>query len=107
MFSKRHSENTNTMSTDRVHQGTTHSLSYMKPEQSLHKNTPVTYFLSFFPFTVKSLLYKVTNSLQERRTYNMATEASNVVVDWLFNVPATCECIKGTDLLRQFYVLPH
>ena len=26
---------------------------------------------------------------------------------WLLNVPATGECISGTDLLRQFYVLPH
>ena len=25
----------------------------------------------------------------------------------LLNVPATCECISGTDLRRQFYVLPH
>ena len=25
----------------------------------------------------------------------------------LFNVPATCECISGTDLLEQLYVLPH
>ena len=31
----------------------------------------------------------------------------SVVVGWLLNVPATCECISGTDLLRQFYVLPH
>ena len=30
-----------------------------------------------------------------------------VVVCWLLNVPATCECISGTDLLRQLYVLPH
>ena len=30
-----------------------------------------------------------------------------VVVYWLLNVPATCECISGMDLLRQFYVLPH
>ena len=30
-----------------------------------------------------------------------------VVVCWLLNVPATCKCISGTDLLRQFYVLPH
>ena len=29
------------------------------------------------------------------------------VVCWLLNVPATCKCISGTDLLRQFYVLPH
>ena len=28
-------------------------------------------------------------------------------VCWLLNVPRTCECISGTDLLRQFYVLPH
>ena len=28
-------------------------------------------------------------------------------VSWLLNVPATCECISGTDLLRQVYVLPH
>ena len=28
-------------------------------------------------------------------------------VCWLLNVPATCECISGTDLRRQFYVLPH
>ena len=26
---------------------------------------------------------------------------------WLLNVPATGECISGTDLIRQFYVLPH
>ena len=30
-----------------------------------------------------------------------------VVVCWLLNVPATCGCISGTDLLRQFDVLPH
>ena len=30
-----------------------------------------------------------------------------LLVGWLLNVPATCECISGTDLLRQFYVLPH
>ena len=28
-------------------------------------------------------------------------------VGWLLNVPATCQCISGTDLLRQVYVLPH
>ena len=30
-----------------------------------------------------------------------------IVVCWLLNVPATCQCISGTDLHRQFYVLPH
>ena len=30
-----------------------------------------------------------------------------VVVCWFLNVPATCKCISGTDLLRQSYVLPH
>ena len=28
------------------------------------------------------------------------------LVGWLLNVPGTCECISGTDLHRQFYVLP-
>ena len=28
-------------------------------------------------------------------------------VGWLLIVPATSSCISGTDLLRQFYVLPH
>ena len=36
------------------------------------------------------------------RDYNVC-----LFVGWLLNVPATCECISGTDLLRQFYVLPH
>ena len=30
-----------------------------------------------------------------------------VVVCWLLNVPATGQCISGTDLLRQLYVLPY
>ena len=33
--------------------------------------------------------------------------ASHRSVCWLLNLPATCKCISGTDLLRQFYVLPH
>ena len=35
--------------------------------------------------------------------------ANNVClfVGWLLNVPATCKCISGTDLLGQFYVLSH
>ena len=36
-----------------------------------------------------------------------ASEACLLVVCWLLNVPATRWCISGTDLLRQFYVLPH
>ena len=34
-------------------------------------------------------------------------EAVSLFVGWLLNVPATCECISGTDLHRQYYVLPH
>ena len=30
-----------------------------------------------------------------------------VVVCWLLDVPAICKFISGTDLLIQFYVLPH
>ena len=28
-------------------------------------------------------------------------------IGWMLNVPATCECISRTDLLRHYYVLPH
>ena len=34
-------------------------------------------------------------------------EKTRIVVCWLLSVPATSQCISGTDLLRQFYVLPH
>ena len=30
-----------------------------------------------------------------------------IVVCCLLIIPETCQCISGTDLLRQFYVLPH
>ena len=33
--------------------------------------------------------------------------ARGLFVCMLLNVPAACECISGTDLFRQFYVLPH
>ena len=32
---------------------------------------------------------------------------SCLLVGWLLHVPATVVCISGTDLLRQFHVLPH
>ena len=34
-------------------------------------------------------------------------QKTGIVVCCLLNVPATCECISGTDLLIQVYVLPH
>ena len=34
-------------------------------------------------------------------------ERNSLFLCWLHNVPATCECISGADLLKQFYVLPH
>ena len=39
--------------------------------------------------------------------YRPMTSSQTGGVCWLLIVPATCECISGTDLLRQFYVLPH
>ena len=32
---------------------------------------------------------------------------ARLFVCWLLNAPATGQCISGTDLLRQVYVLPH
>ena len=34
-------------------------------------------------------------------------QTRGLFVGWLLNVTETCECISGTDQLRQFYVLPH
>ena len=41
------------------------------------------------------------------RYVDIALNAVCLFVGWLLNVPATCECISGTDLHRQFDVLPH
>ena len=38
---------------------------------------------------------------------NREADRDIFVVCWLLNVPATCECISGTDLLGQVYLLPH
>ena len=35
------------------------------------------------------------------------SRVSSPIVRWLLNVPATCECISGTDLLRKLSVVPH
>ena len=34
-------------------------------------------------------------------------ERERLFVGCLLNIPAACEYISGTDLLRQFYVLRH
>ena len=41
------------------------------------------------------------------RALTLSRQASGKAVCCLLNVPAKCQCISGTDLLRQFYVLPH
>ena len=41
------------------------------------------------------------------RSRSKMLEVNSLFVGWLLNVPAACSCISGTDLLRQFYVLPH
>ena len=33
--------------------------------------------------------------------------AAAVGVCWLLSIPPTCECISGTNLFRQLYLLPH
>ena len=44
---------------------------------------------------------------REREREREGAGRRGLFVGWLLNVPATCECISGTDLHRQFYVLPH
>ena len=50
-----------------------------------------------------------TKDFRGRKTLAMEVglEDGFCFIGWLLNVPATCECISGTDLHRQFYVLPH
>ena len=49
-----------------------------------------------------------TSKLTALREDAKLLSAVCLFVGWLLlNVPATCECISGTDLLRQVYVLPH
>ena len=55
--------------------------------------------------SIKEILFKNIDSNEE--TSLVENTNSIDVVCWLLNVPTTCECISGTDLLRQFYVLPH
>ena len=43
----------------------------------------------------------------DRKIKKIDPEIVAAVVCWLLNVPATCECISGTDLLRQLHVSPH
>ena len=45
----------------------------------------------------------LTTRLMARSETDRQTE---MFVGWLLNVPATCECVSGTDLLRQYDVLP-
>ena len=54
------------------------------------------------------------NELPQRVEYHVNEHSllvcdicASLFVGWLINVPATCECISGTDLLRRFYVMPH
>ena len=46
--------------------------------------------------------YILLRKLTQTRTF-----IQQEFVCWLLNVPATCYCISGTYLFRQFYVLPH
>ena len=38
--------------------------------------------------------------------FYIVSSKQGLFVCWLLDVLATCQCISGTDLLRQFYVLP-
>ena len=53
------------------------------------------------------LLQQSTHLQRDQRESGDNDSITTQFVCRLLNVPATCECISGTDLLRQFYVLPH
>ena len=69
-------------------------------------------FLCLFTVCVcSSVCFSVCLSLSVAPFLSVALSESLVCaclfVGWLLNVPATCECISGTGLLSQLYVLPH
>ena len=45
----------------------------------------------------------------ERNSSGLANKQTHeyLFVCWFLNDTATCQCISGTDLLRQLYVLSH
>ena len=53
------------------------------------------------------IIWSMLTAVKGAQRYAAASAGFRQFVGWLFNVPATCECISGTDLLRQFYVLSH
>ena len=62
------------------------------------------------PVGIRGLKTKITERTPGKMTEGKEGtpgQMEDVVVGWLLHVPATCECISGTDLHRQFYVLPH
>ena len=68
------------------------------PDRALYVYVPGTNLLD---------LFCTTRTVRMRRAGGGLGGGGGEVVCWLLNVPATCECIWRTDLLRQFYVLPH
>ena len=62
---------------------------------------------------VQRAVYQVERQIEDSHGYvsiagmGMPDLAISFFVCWLLNVPATRESISGTDLHRQFYVLPH
>ena len=54
-----------------------------------------------------SIRKRCTGELSVPSTAWVMVMPVELFVCWLLNVPATGECISGTDLHRQFYVLPH
>ena len=61
-------------------------------------------FFSFFFFNTLSLSLSLSHPSLPHQPF---VSACLLFVCWLLIVPATCECISGTDLHRQVYVLPH
>ena len=66
-------------------------------------------FFFFFCLPQLYLFKKKKNGEPQKKKNGKPRDIAGVClfVGWLLYVPATGSCISGTDLLRQFYVLPH
>ena len=60
-----------------------------------------------FPFSLPPTPLFPLSLLTSKLPPTLLSYHYDLFVGWLLNVPATGYCISGTDLHRQFYVLPH
>ena len=77
-----------------------------QPTNNNHWTTLLVWLLPVWPLaTVQAATFRLPVMVQVVERYGINT--AKILFCWFPIVPATCQCISGMDLLRQFYVLPN